>query len=187
MGRPIILFYLFFDFDPHQDNLTGDDASASEVVAKMLEVFDNETENGKLYISYPMVEALYDYRAGDCQAFAKCHVPLEEIGEYKRLSGEGNLNASARMDYAHWKDAIEVFALRAKCLLDLDEMSFDDYRERVTTLAIYETQREISASRASVFVLSAFPEFLLDYFKRDFWNSHVRRVRYSFDICEKGR
>jgi hypothetical protein len=91
------------------------------------------------------------------------------------------------MDYAHWKDAIEVFALRAKCLLALDEMSFDDYRERVTTLAIYETQREISASRASVFVLSAFPEFLLDYFKRDFWNSHVRRVRYSFDICEKGR
>jgi hypothetical protein len=185
--RAISQVYLFFDFDPHQDNLVGGTANTFEVVAKMLQVFDNETENGKLFVSYPMVEALYDYRAGDCQAFTGCFVPLDEIGGYKRLSGEGNLNAGARMDYSHWKDAIEVFALRVRCLLELDEMSFDDYRERVTPLAIYEAQRVTCSSRASVFVLSAFPEFLLDYFKRDFWNSHVKKTRRSFETCEKKR
>jgi hypothetical protein len=60
-------------------------------------------------------------------------------------------------------------------LLD-DEMSFDDCRKRVTLLAVYETQCEMSTSRASVFALSAFPEFLLDYFMRDFWNKVAERV-----------
>lgn len=29
------------------------------VIEEMLNVFSNETENGKMYISYPMVEAIY--------------------------------------------------------------------------------------------------------------------------------
>ena len=56
--------YLLFDYDTHQTNLgRKDDVDA---VAQMLESFDNETENGKLYISYPMVEALRDYKPGIC-------------------------------------------------------------------------------------------------------------------------
>ena len=44
--------YLFFDYDGHHNNLgEGDDGN---VLEKMLISFDNETENGKLYISYPM-------------------------------------------------------------------------------------------------------------------------------------
>lgn len=50
----------------------------------MLEAFDNETENGKLYISYPMVESLYDYEEGRCQLFSKkCYIPLGEIKKQK--------------------------------------------------------------------------------------------------------
>lgn len=46
--------YLFFDYDGHQNNLgTADDG---DVIEQMLKSFDNETESGKLYISYPMVE-----------------------------------------------------------------------------------------------------------------------------------
>ena len=56
--------YLFFDYDAHQTNLRKEDDA--DAVAQMLESFDNETENGKLYISYPMVEALRDYKPGIC-------------------------------------------------------------------------------------------------------------------------
>ena len=51
--------YLFFDYDGHQNNLSGEDDS--DALEQMLVSFDNETENGKLYISYPMVEALRDF------------------------------------------------------------------------------------------------------------------------------
>ena len=54
--------FLFFDYDVHQTNLGK--ADDGDVINQMLESFDNETENGKLYISYPMVEALRDFEAG---------------------------------------------------------------------------------------------------------------------------
>lgn len=49
--------YLFFDYDFHhheQDCLKQD----NEHIQELLELFDDETENGKLYISYPMVESI---------------------------------------------------------------------------------------------------------------------------------
>lgn len=57
--------YLFFDYDGHQNNLAEDDDE--NVLDQMLISFDNETENGKLYISYPMVEALRDFESGVCE------------------------------------------------------------------------------------------------------------------------
>ena len=48
--------YLFFDYDFHNTNLTIEEINRQ--VKEMLETFDNETENGKLYIDYPMVESI---------------------------------------------------------------------------------------------------------------------------------
>lgn len=185
--RYISQVYLFFDFDLHQDNFGDDNVNPLDVVRKMLEVFDNETENGKLYISYPMVESLYDYVKGSCQAYTKCHIPLGTAGSYKRLSGSDNPNSSLHVGHEQWKEIIEVYGLRVKCLLELERMDFDSYRLRVNPLSLFEAQRSLCESMGRVFVLSAFPEFLLDYFKCDFWNSHVRRTKYSFSDCEKGR
>ncbi len=42
--------YLFFDYDGHQKNLSKYDEK--DALEQMLMSFDNETENGKLYISY---------------------------------------------------------------------------------------------------------------------------------------
>ncbi|MDE6770727.1 MAG: hypothetical protein K2J78_13470 [Muribaculaceae bacterium] len=44
--------YLFFDYDGHS-TLADDDK-----IREMLSFFSDETEEGKLYISYPMVEAI---------------------------------------------------------------------------------------------------------------------------------
>lgn len=52
----------------------------------MLESFNNETENGKLYISYPMVEALRDFEAGVCGKGQECYVPIEKLSDYKHIS-----------------------------------------------------------------------------------------------------
>ena len=67
--------YLFFDFDP-QHNLPKNQNPVS-VLTDMLRIFNNETEHGKLYVSYPMVEALRDVRKENCGAFWKCAVPLD--------------------------------------------------------------------------------------------------------------
>ena len=54
--------YLFFDLDP-QDSLFS-----IEETRELTAYFDDETQNGKLYISYPMVESVFDfasYRQGN--------------------------------------------------------------------------------------------------------------------------
>ena len=45
--------YLVFDFDPHYQKYSD------EAILKMLEFFDDETENGRIYINYPMFEAAF--------------------------------------------------------------------------------------------------------------------------------
>lgn len=44
--------FLFFDYDGHVRE------ASDESIKKMLAHFNDETENGKLYVSYPMVEAI---------------------------------------------------------------------------------------------------------------------------------
>ncbi len=52
--------YLFFDYDLHVDNyLTHDEKNCR--IEELLNYFNNETDNGSLFISYPMVEAYKDW------------------------------------------------------------------------------------------------------------------------------
>ncbi len=73
--------YLFFDYDGHSDNIPKEYRN-KDILAEMLDVFDNETELGKLYVSYPMVESIREIDAGKAE-YRRLHIPLEEIGNYK--------------------------------------------------------------------------------------------------------
>lgn len=165
--------YLFFDYDGHQNNLGK--AAADDVLEQMLESFDNETENGKLYISYPMVEALRDFEEGRCGNGSACFVPLSELGNYKYMSAKRSFYPSFKdYDIAVWKTLVEVFAMRISCLMGHSRMlTYEQYTAEISPLTIYKKQtHEIAALR--VFVVSAFPEFLVDYFGVRLWKTCVK-------------
>jgi len=177
--------YLFFDYDIHQDNL-ADSQNPQNVLRTMISFFDNETENGKLYISYPMVEAVYDFREGECEPHTMCWYPLSRIGEYKTLTGKDNPHASRHyLRYEEWSMIVSLFGLRIKCFFDVDKIDYDFYSNSVTVMTIYEHQKEMIENKKVVFILSAFPEFLLDYFRRDFWTKHVNRHNNKYKHCPK--
>lgn len=46
--------YLFFDLDIHKQPIE----KSCEQLNELIQFFDNETENGKLFLSYPMAEAI---------------------------------------------------------------------------------------------------------------------------------
>ena len=48
--------YLFFDYDFHDNRLTLEENNHR--IEEMLHYFSDETENGKLYINYPMVDSI---------------------------------------------------------------------------------------------------------------------------------
>ena len=169
--------YLFFDLDPHQNNLKKEDTgSFFEVLREMIESFDNETENGKLFISYPMCEAIRDFKdATSCMAFYKCKITIEEVRSYKQFTGDRNANSIINQyDFDKWMTILSVFLYRCRCLYGKPLESRDIlqwYRKKVNIKGIFQIEKQLLESRGLVFVLSAFPEFLLDYFSMDYWKT----------------
>lgn len=175
--------YLFFDYDTHQTNLGKEDDA--DAVAQMLESFNNETENGKLYISYPMVEALRDCKPGVCGDRVACFVAASDMKEYKNASAIRAVNPQFKgYDFENWKDIIDVFAMRASCLFgSADTLEYEYYSEKISPYEVYVREAK-TTKEEGVFVLSAFPEFLVDYYGMKLWRTCVRHKKNQMELPE---
>lgn len=174
--------FLFFDYDVHQTNLGRTDDG--DVINQMLESFDNETENGKLYISYPMVEALRDFEAGKCGNGDNCFVEISDLAEYKNISSRNSLNPHFR-DYNIdvWKEIVDVFSMKISCLLGNAEIiSYEQYLDEANPHDIFMCEQALAGNN-KVFIISAFPEFLVDYFGMKLWRTCVKHAKNQLDIC----
>lgn len=168
--------YLFFDYDAHQTNLGR--SVTEDIIPQMLASFDNETENGKLYISYPMVEALRDFAPGKCGGGSDCFVDVKEFGDYKNTSALRAFNPHFKeYDIDVWREIIDIFVMRLTCLCEeISAITYEKYVEKITPNEIYNAERK-TAEYERIFVLSAFPEFLIDYFGVRLWKTSVKHTR----------
>ena len=166
--------FLFFDFDGQQNNLPAN-VCAENVINEMIETFSDETEMGKLYISYPMIEAFRDWEE-TCGTVTSCFWKISNLDQYKTGSASKIFNNDVRhYDKETWKEVIKNFILRVSCLFDLETVpSYNYFRERITPQEIYKQERDKYICSGNVFVLSAIPEFVLDYFDQVFWKSWVK-------------
>lgn len=166
--------YLFFDYDAHSS--MADD----EKLKKMLSFFDNETENGMLYISYPMVEAIRhfdteenfkDYivkcKGRNCELLEKCEHKDSCLQEphYKTFVGNNfpKMSNMNKFTFDLWVQLIRTH------LKKMNYIVHNDYSlpsERSEQLTIFENQltKYIKQNCPQVAVLSAFPFFVLDYY-----------------------
>lgn len=183
--------YLFFDLDPQQKNLPMDQ-DPFETLQDMLKAFNDETENGKLYVSYPMVEAIRDIKSvrmnrnigvEQCDAFWRCAVPVSLLDQYKQKTGNGNAMADFRK-YTRpvWESLNAAFLHRCACLFrwsdcqtppetEQTERLYQWYWNNINPEKLFRAETSLLQEFQQIFVLSAFPEFLLDYFKPSYWNA----------------
>ena len=177
--------YLFFDYDCHQNNLSTYDDPDS-ILIKMLETFDNETENGKLYISYPMAEAIRDCKTGCCWSFSNQCYHLQADRKYKEITGADNpLSHVTAYTVNRWADFINVYRGRLSCLLKKDDILSIKECKSITASDIYTMQRDnIASASLGMIVLSAFPMFLIDYFKEDYLLSIIGNRDFTYPNCE---
>lgn len=177
--------FLFFDYDAHQDNLP-ETVSGNDVLIKMLANFDNETENGKLYISYPMVEALRDFQCGLCGNYKDCYCDVDAFANYKQISSKyAEYPDFRKYTFEIWREVLNVFAMRISCFYNKDGIiRYDDYKENVSPIELYKLQKKYILQK-KIFIISAFPEFLLDYFTVRFWNACIKCSRCQAVGCSK--
>lgn len=122
-----------------------------------------------------MVEALRDYKPGICGDKESCYVAIGDMKNYKNVSSVRSVNPQFKeYDYEIWKEIIDVFAMRVSCLLGFaDTLVYEMYSEIARPYDIY-AQEEKESRKDRVFVLSAFPEFLVDYYGVKLWRACVK-------------
>ena len=159
--------YLFFDYDFHNRTLSKE--KLDQRLNKMLSLFDNETDMGKLYVSYPMIEALQHTdkpelsdvcRREDCSTYKEkvnrdCPSTLNIIAP---ASNEKN------PDLSLWTKIIKHNIQKAHDLC-CGQYTFPKKKEDIAQGRIFECQlnRHVEP-HDRVAILSALPLFLYEYF-----------------------
>lgn len=149
--------YLFFDYDGH--STLADDNKLKE----LLEFFKEETDKGKLYVSYPMVESLKhvsdfdDFK--DLTAICKENILYKNIVHNTCLKTLSNFS---KYDLHIWKQIISVHLMKMNYIVT-DSFSMPD--EIINQFIIFSRQLEkYITPHTTVAVLSSFPVFLHDYY-----------------------
>lgn len=170
--------YLFFDFDLHhtfRKNTEDDYVNNLKTVEEMLLFFDNETEEGKLYISYPMVESLKDLSAINiCDN--RCCINYNESALYKRSIHENarDFQDTRKYNNATWAHFCRHALMKANCIV-ASAYKMIDYKMFINTITQYKIfckQRNTINQYQKIYILSAFPLFLLEYFGEKSWKDN---------------
>ncbi len=90
LNQNISYIYLLFDFEYHDTK--SDKNTMHKQLIKMQEYFDNETENGLLFISYPMIEAYRDFDLENLNNFKDNFISIDDSINYKMIVGERGIN-----------------------------------------------------------------------------------------------
>lgn len=147
--------YLFFDYDGHATN------ADNEKLQNILELFNNETENGKLYVSYPMVEAIKHLKEGiDFK-----DIIAESNSSYKELVSQNCDNCLMdlrNLTKNNWDRIIQEHSKKANFIVS-DEFLFPNSIIEQSVIFNHQKEKFIKPQN-KVAVLASFPLFLLDYY-----------------------
>ncbi len=159
--------FLFFDLDIH--GLAQPIEQSCEQLDELLNFFDNETENGKLFLSYPMVEAINicDFENGlmsdDRKLF--CIDKCVDDG-FKRFANDLNRDSKTicrANSRENWLIISKANYEKAKWLMDLTSEELFSVLKQMQQASILQHQQKLIKQDNIVATLSAFPFFLLEY------------------------
>ena len=175
--------YLFFDYEFQNSNLTLEEMNAR--LKEMLELFDDETDNGKLYVSYPMVESLcytkelpdehffeYAIRRCDCvlHSFKDLAAAFSFYGSFDFIElPDQKHHKAGKREIArvknNWIHLVNQHTSKANFICTGRCCQPED-KEAVSQQKIFVAQlSKYLAVEDSVAILNAFPLFLFEYLR----------------------
>ena len=173
--------FLFFDYDFQNKNLSLEEMNGQ--LEEMLTLFSDETENGKLYINYPMIEAIrytkelpdrhfFEYSVSriDCQNLGFKDL-AQQFSAYGSLDfivldfrREPSINSVNKVKQ-NWAWLEEQNVVKANYICN-NERAIPSDKDSISQNRIFEAQLTHYLPKEEVAILSAFPLFNYEYFKR---------------------
>lgn len=168
--------FLIFDLDAHHTFIKDrkDTEGNLDKVEALLKLFDNEHQLGKLYISYPMIEALTLYHQPEEQRLNLYQFKLDanknQAGKrFKAICNEDPkshlLNQPYSLDQIEWIKTYQVWL--STSIYDQRVASYEGYRDHVSTRGTFDRQLVRHRQQDRILIFSAIGEFLLDYFTEE--------------------
>lgn len=173
--------FLFFDYDFQNRNLSLE--KMNQQLIEMLDLFCDETENGKLYINYPMTEAIRYTKELPDKHFLDYTVSRKVCQKKgfkdlaQRFSAYGSLDfivlnlrktpgeKRVLVVKNNWVLLEQQHAIKANNLCN-GRSEIPSEKESVSQHRIFESQlSQYIEPGEEVSILSAFPLFIFEYFK----------------------
>jgi len=194
--------FLFFDYDfqhafhviEQHPELSLSDAlkNDNDKLLEMLDFFCEETEMGKLYINYPMVESLKYTKEVPDENYFSYKTTLDEChGKFKKKSEDFSAYKGYRNILLNSKDDIDnvkaIWALLiSQNLMKANYICNNSYRkpikkEDIAQNNIFNHQLDRYNNQHKIAILNAFPLFLYDYFN----NTSLKSFLDSSNIQEE--
>jgi hypothetical protein len=172
--------HLFFDHDAHSHFDEISQQEYHEKINSLLDTFNNEFAMGKLWISYPMAEAIKHCKMNPMDCFNDSLVKILENTDYKKLvNDKSDYRDIRRFDVSIWHYLSAVNIQRTFCLVNDTYKAVSDYQEiagwfeknAAIVKMVHEKQYvKFINPKNGVIVLSPFPLFLLYYFGKPFFD-----------------
>ena len=149
---------LVFDFDPHSDN------PQFERIKKMLKFFNDSTNNGKLYINYPMMQSYKHIKDFFDEEFKDRVVEVSNCAKYKELVGKDSiLKDLKKYNFPIIMKIVGFHLKKVNYMLNRDYSipSYDDFY-KLNLDDIYKMQCELKEHN-KVSVLNTFVFNIIEY------------------------
>ena len=171
--------FLFFDYDFQHSQLSLDEINCR--VEEMLDLFNDETGNGKLYINYPMIESIRYTKELPDDEYVHYVVSRDESRNFKYLANQFSAYESldyilfqedeipVKEKYIKIKDNWQYLKVMNVCkanFLVTNQYAFPAEKSLINQHAIFDSQKRIYVEPLeSVSVLNSFPIFIYEYMK----------------------
>ncbi len=157
--------YLFLDLDYHAD--IGVENNKNMILRNMLKYFNNETENGKIYINYPMVESIRDCCFPCKITDVSRNILVSESGDYKRISSErGNCTSYNKYKRTDCVKLISLNLLRANLFINQSSLvpTWEEYESTLKQENILECQLNNICNNNKIEVVNTSIFMIYEYF-----------------------
>lgn len=181
--------YLFFDYDLQVSKLghVVDKQELNSKIGQLVSFFDDETDHGKLFVNYPMVESLRYFKTLPDPEYSYYTFPVGQLLNFKdsasKFSCYGNLDFACFRIGKNSREITPQSLLREEVLSENwrllttqnvrkanyichQEDQMPDDREAITQSSIFNGQMVSYYPNGVVSILNSFPLFLYDYFGR---------------------
>lgn len=158
--------YLVFDFEPQHDHPHFD------TVRRMIAYFNDSTNQGKLFINYPMMQSYKHFDKLPCPNYEFLKVTLDEIKDYKRIVGEfSNYTDLNTYDYIiFYSIAIHNLKKANKLFGDKYEIYNDEKYVKRDFTNIFDYQLQALQCKEIVYVLNTCIFALIDFAPKKFFS-----------------